>query len=1554
MQIKNLSFFYIITVILTVCFVPAVQAAPGDCSAPSFNTAPNFGTEKNPNGVATGDFNNDGKTDLAVANYGSHSFSIFDGDGEGAFAPPRSFPVGIVAIGLGSTPRDVEVSDFNGDGKLDLVVTGGYGTGWVALLLGDGAGGFGAPATYSTGIPAYAAAIGDFNGDGKKDVATVSGLDKKVSFLLGDGAGGLGLMGNFSVTTEPISITAGDFNGDNFTDVAVTGSGSPSFVSIILGNATGDYREVSTMPAPLSPISITSADFNGDNKLDLAVSYSWSTPRHGVSIMLGTGAGTFGAGTEIFTGYEPSAVMAGDFNGDGKSDLAVTVNGTTVSGSNAVAVLSGNGNGGFATPKYFGTAIGPTSLARGDFNNDGKTDIVSTHFYADAISVLIGDGAGSFASSITELSGGGWLASGDFNSDGKPDLAIPVSNSFVSPPLIEIRFNNGAGGLASPLYLQVSHTPHSVIVDDLNHDGKADLVVGHEFSNGLSVLLGNGAGGFSAPMSIAAPSGGGLIIGGDFNGDNNLDLAMFSGGNSAGNIAVMLGNGTGGFGGPSYFVAEGPGTSLTTADLNGDGKLDLAVGNSFIGTVTVLLGVGNGGFTAAPYSPLRAASKTDYVTTGDLNKDGKIDLITANLEPNSVSVLFNNGSGFQPAVTLNAGKGPKLVKVADFNADGNPDLVVALSSIPVQNYAGNISILSGDGAGNFSSPTFFTAGGSPNDLIVTDFNSDGKHDLAVAGTPTSSFNTTLLLNTFKFQPCLSVEDVQVNEGNAGTSNLVFTVNLSASQSQPVKVNYFLKENTAKSGLDYQLVSGRLVFAPGVTQQTITVPIVGDALDEFDEDFSLSLSNPANAAISKGQATGTILDDDPEPTISIDDVSSAEGNFGGLNKAVFSITLSAPSTKQISISYVIVEGTASASNDYYIAAFNPIVIPVGTTKINLFVGYSGDTTYETDETFFVNLSNPVNATIARGQGKGTILNDDPVPTISIEHGYSQAEGIVPNYVSFYVRLSNPSYLPISFNYSTADGTAVAGSDYVAATGTLTVNPGETNQSVDVLVIDDNVDEVNETLFVNLSNPVNASITTAQAEGAISDDDGPTIAINDVTVTEGNAGTVDAIFTVTLSAASPQNVYVNYVTSPITATSNIDYRRSNLAMLTIPAGTTSSTVTIKVIGDSQVEPDETFYVLLSEPVNATIGDGQGIGTIINDDFPPLQLSASSYTVGESGGSVQVVVNRNDSTSAATVNYATSDASGLNACNSVTAIASSRCDYATSIGTLRFAAGESSKTIFIPIVDDNITDGNETFNITLSNPSGATLGSTTSAVVTITDNANTAGNPIDQAEFFIRQHYIDFLGREPEPAGLAGWLNVYNNCGGSVPQPCDRIEISSAFFRSEEFQTRASFVYRFYSAVGKIPLYETFMPDFAKVSGFLSAQELEANKVAFVQEFMTRSDYQTLYGSITGNDAYVTALLNTLGLPNHARKTEWINSLNGGTTRAVVLRSVTEDGQVSQKYYNEAFVIMQYFGYLRRSADISYQQWIALMNSNGGDYRQMIDGFLNSAEYRNRFGN
>jgi hypothetical protein len=356
--------------------------------------------------------------------------------------------------------------------------------------------------------------------------------------------------------------------------------------------------------------------------------------------------------------------------------------------------------------------------------------------------------------------------------------------------------------------------------------------------------------------------------------------------------------------------------------------------------------------------------------------------------------------------------------------------------------------------------------------------------------------------------------------------------------------------------------------------------------------------------------------------------------------------------------------------------------------------------------------------------------------------------------------------------------------------------------------------------------------------------------------------------------------------------------------------------------------------------------------------VQLSTANFSVGESGGSAQITVNRTVTTGAATVDYATSDNAGLNECNLFNSVASSRCDYALSIGTLRFAAGESSKIIFVPIVDDAYAEGNETFLISLSNAVGTTLGATSMAIVTILENDNTNGvNPIDGVDFFIRQQYIDFLGREPEPAGLDGWRNVLINCGTTVAQPCDRIEVSAGFFRSEEFQSRGYFIYRFFSALGRIPLSHEFYPDFAKVSGFLSNDQLEANKAAYVNEVMARAEFQTKYSSTFGNPtAYVDALLQTVGLPGHPTRTTWINHLNANNTsqtRGEVLRALVESQQVYDKYYNEAFVIMQYFGYLRRTADISYLDWINTMNQTNGDYRIMINGFMNSNEYRKRFG-
>jgi hypothetical protein len=365
-------------------------------------------------------------------------------------------------------------------------------------------------------------------------------------------------------------------------------------------------------------------------------------------------------------------------------------------------------------------------------------------------------------------------------------------------------------------------------------------------------------------------------------------------------------------------------------------------------------------------------------------------------------------------------------------------------------------------------------------------------------------------------------------------------------------------------------------------------------------------------------------------------------------------------------------------------------------------------------------------------------------------------------------------------------------------------------------------------------------------------------------------------------------------------------------------------------------------------------------ITQSLATVHFSAPNFTSSEGAGTAVITVARDGNTSgAASVDFATVDTPTLAPCSEVNGVAYARCDYATTIHTLTFAAGETSKTIALSVMDDAYVEGAETTQLRLLNASGAALGTqdTATAIIVDNDTAQSIINPLDNpdAKFFVRQQYIDFLGREPEPTGYQGWQNVLNNCGITVAPPCDRIEVSAGFFRSPEFQDRGYFIYRFFSAVGKIPLYETFMPDFAKVSGFLSAQQLEANKVAFVSEFMTRPDFQTKYGALTNPTSYVDALLQTVGLPNHPSRQTWITGLtNDSLTRAQVLRAVVESTEVYNKYYNEAFVIMQYFGYLRRSADISYLNWIQTMNSNGGDYRIMINGFLNSQEYRNRFGN
>jgi hypothetical protein len=344
--------------------------------------------------------------------------------------------------------------------------------------------------------------------------------------------------------------------------------------------------------------------------------------------------------------------------------------------------------------------------------------------------------------------------------------------------------------------------------------------------------------------------------------------------------------------------------------------------------------------------------------------------------------------------------------------------------------------------------------------------------------------------------------------------------------------------------------------------------------------------------------------------------------------------------------------------------------------------------------------------------------------------------------------------------------------------------------------------------------------------------------------------------------------------------------------------------------------------------------------------VQFGAPSYTVSEDARSLNITVSRTGNISRdSKVDYSSSDVS-----------ARERSDYSTAAGRLFFAPGEASKTINVLITDDGFNEGDETFNLTLFDASNRTeVGTPGTVTITIKDNDTTAAtvNPIDTSRSFIVQHYMDFLNREPEPEGLKAWEDILNKCERGDDK-CDRIEVSSGFFRSPEFQERGSFLYHFYSvSLGRIPHYTEFEKDMSRTSGFQTEAEKEANKALFADDFITRQEFKDRYDQFTTAADYVNALLHTAGvdLPN---KDALVAALqNGQMTRAQVLRSISESAEVRGKFYTEAFVVMQYFGYLRRDPDILYQEWIRKMNENSGTYRDMINGFMNSTEYRQRFG-
>ncbi|PYS45762.1 MAG: hypothetical protein DMF68_21205, partial [Acidobacteria bacterium] len=551
-------------------------------------------------------------------------------------------------------------------------------------------------------------------------------------------------------------------------------------------------------------------------------------------------------------------------------------------------------------------------------------------------------------------------------------------------------------------------------------------------------------------------------------------------------------------------------------------------------------------------------------------------------------------------------------------------------------------------------------------------------------------------------PELSINNVQMSEGNSGTTTFTFTVSLSPASNQTVTVNYATADGTATTaGNDYQQKSGTLTFNPGDTQKPINVLVNGDTLVEADETFVVNLTLASGANISTGQGTGTILNDDT-PLVVISQVYGGGGNTSAtykndfveiFNRGTATVDLAGWSVQATSATgtswavtplcptgscllapgkYFLVQEASSGavgSNLPAADATGTIGLSATAAKVALVNNSTALTTsgcpftanimdfvgYGTTADCFEGSNRapaPSNTTADFRKSGGCVDTNDnsadfvaatPIPRNSSSAANDCSTGFRPDITindvtvaegntattaaTFTVTLSAANDTQaVTVDYSTADGTATAGSDYQQTSGTLTFNPGETTKTIPVNVIGDTTNEPNETFFVNLSNPTNAAILDNQGQGTITDDDvQPSLSINDVSQNEGNSGTTNFVFNVTLSAPSGFTVTVDYATADGTATTaGNDYQQTS-GTLTFNPGDTQKTITVLVNGDTTFEPDETFFVNLSNATHATISKSQGTGTIKNDE-PAADLSISknaSSSVAVAGGTINYAI-------------------------------------------------------------------------------------------------------------------------------------------------------------------------------------------------------------------------------------------------------------------------------------------------------------------------------------------